>query len=93
MNWDIRYPKDMIAKAKEKGKDLFAIGYYGSGRAEACMFLSDEHIALLWIMAHEIGRGASPRDALAAAEARIAAYESRKAEEVPAEEVGGEGLT
>lgn len=81
MSWNIRFPKDMIAKARAKGKDLFAIGYYGGGRAEACMLWTDEETTLMWVMAHEINGGASPRDALATAEARIAEFKAREAEE------------
>ncbi len=66
MSWNIRFTKDMLAKAAVKGKSLLAIGYGGgdSGRGEACMFWTQEQITFLWLMAHEMNSGKTPREAL-----------------------------
>lgn len=81
MNWNIRFTKDMLAKAAAKGKSLITIGYTGTdfGRGEACMFWTDDQIRLLWLMAHEMNRGKTPREALALAESKIEDHEAKLA--------------
>lgn len=77
MTWNIRFPKDQMVAARDKGKELFAIGYHGSGRAEAFMHLDDERVSLLWIMANEMNAGRSPREAMTTAETRIAEHKAK----------------
>lgn len=78
MNWIIRYSKDDLARAKELGKECLAIGYNGNVRSEAVMYMDEEQIATLWMMAQEMNHnGKSPREALDIAEARIADMKAR----------------
>jgi hypothetical protein len=80
MNWLIRFPKKQLDRAKEKGMHLLAIGYHGGGRAEAFLYMSPDHVTLLWLMAHGICRGKAPAEALQEAEAEIAKNKAKAVE-------------
>lgn len=87
-NWDIRFPKEMQHKATEKGRQLFAIGFLGVGRGEACMFWTPENITFAWIFAHNINGGMTPKEAFDATEATIANAEAERAAKADGKAVG-----
>lgn len=70
--WNIRFTKDHLARAKEKGRHSFAVGYDGGGRGEAFMWLTPYDATFIWLFTHEINQGKTPTEAFAAVEQRIA---------------------
>jgi hypothetical protein len=84
---NIRYTKEHLAKAKEKGRTAFAVGFYGGDRGEAFMWLEDETATLLWLFAHQLNQGKAPREALDHVEGYIADWKAKKA--AKAAEIGG----
>jgi hypothetical protein len=77
--WQIRYGKSQLETAAARGKELFAIGYNGNGRAEAFMYLDPDLATTLWWLAHEVNSGKSVRGALEVVERRIAEHRANMA--------------
>lgn len=85
--WNIRFTKDHLARAKEKGRHSFAIGYDGAGRAEAFMWLTPDDTTFLWLFAHEINQGKTRSEAFAVVQQKIADWHAKKAAKEAAKEV------
>jgi hypothetical protein len=82
--WNIRFSKDHLARAKEKGRHSVAIGYDGAGRAEAFMWLTPDDTTFLWLFAHEINQGKTPAEAFAVVEQKFAEHAAKQAAKLAA---------
>ena len=80
--WNIRFSKEHIARAKEKNRHSFAIGYDGAGRAEAFMWLTPDDTTFLWLFAHEINQGKTPAEAFVVVEKKFADHAAKQAAKV-----------
>jgi hypothetical protein len=76
MSWNIRYPKEHLARARATNRTAFAVGYDGPGRAEALMFLDDERATFAWLFVNELNQGKTPEEAFAATADRIARHKT-----------------
>lgn len=83
--WKIRYTKEHLAKAVQKGRESFAIGYHGAGRGEAFVWLKQYDSTYLWLLAHEINQGKTPQEAFAEVEKKLGEYEAKREADKAAE--------
>lgn len=75
MAWNIKFPKDVKAKAAAQGKHVLALGYECGIRAEFMLYKTEDEIFIMSRLAHEMHDGSDPREAM---ERAIASLEQAK---------------